>query len=619
MAATVAAVPLADTAAAVAADLGAGANSAPGPEGSADKAATELLPQCAAPASKEGGDGETPETGTPATRSLSPSSDGDGASPPTSDFYVAGDHRRGGAVVGALLEDGARDDAGAAQPAAAPANTEAPLAADEVTTAGAADGEAAGGRAGAAGDSGRRISRDGDKRDRDKKAASRNNNSNNNNANNSNNSKLPGRWPVARSAGAPGPGYPVPQPSPGPTMMTNSFSDRRIIEVLAAPEKVHRRLIRTAKRVPQILLDDKDHPLATSAELYGSLNLDMNMPNLLNWKGEKQDWASYYVNGRSDVDFVVDVSSRVKPAAVAERLLKKGPWRMVGQVQVHKFASTQFTLLGRFDDEDSEDEGEKEKEAGESEAAEASREDGEEAPKEPAQAPASAAGGEEGEESKLEPKSSEVYLDITCIENPTHFKRFRKRQEAFRGVFSEARAGVEGQFGAQGALAFDAYIHLLKAFAAKVPGNALTGYQATCIGLFTLQIGHFRLKPTHSIALSFFEGFLRFCLTFYGDSPANWTWNYRQFAIDLSMGGRWLPRMSTSWRSELYFMQAEEYMKTRPDERVNVAHSLEPARVCVEAYALLQRAFTGDQPSLLFGASSPAAAPAGAPTSASRT
>lgn len=372
-------------------------------------------------------------------------------------------------------------------------------------------------------------------------------------------------------------------------MTSNSFSDRRIIEVLAAPQKTHRRLVRTARRVPEILLDCGDHALASSAELYGSLALDMGMQNVPVWK---QDWASYYVNGRSDVDFVVDMQQRVKPSAVAERLQKKGPWRMVGQVQVHKFASTQFTLLGRFD-EDSEDddtqakeeegdENEKEPKEGEEERKESQEHDGEDAVKEG-------------------PNTSEVYLDITCIENPLHFKRFRKRQEAFRAVFSEARAGVEGQFGAQGALAFDAYVHLLKAFAAKVPGNALTGYQATCIGLFTLQIGHFRLKPTHSIALSFFEGFLRFCLTFYGDGPANWSFNYRQFAIDLSMGGRWLPRMSTSWRSELYFMHAEEQMRTRPDERVNVAHSLDPARVSVEAYALLQRAFTGDQPNLLFG------------------
>lgn len=335
-----------------------------------------------------------------------------------------------------------------------------------------------------------------------------------------------------------------PMPTLGPTM--NSFSDRRIIEVLAAPEATHRRLLRTARRVPEILADPLEHALVSCTELYGSLSLDMSEPNALRpWK---QDWASYYVNGRSDVDFVVQTRHKVAPSAVAQRLLKKGPWRMIGQVQVHKFASTQFTLLGSFEEEDG--------------------------------------GGQ----------PAEVYLDITCIEQKLHFNRFKSRQEAFRKVFMEVRSCIEGQFAAQGALAFDAYIHLLKAFAAKVPGNGLTGFQATCIGLFTLQIGHFRMKPTQSIALSLFEGFLRFCVSFYSDMmrPADLCWHslsYRQCAIDLSVGGRWLPRMSTSWHSELYFMAEEVKMHTRPDERMNITHSLDPARVSVEALALLNRAF----------------------------
>lgn len=325
----------------------------------------------------------------------------------------------------------------------------------------------------------------------------------------------------------------------------NSFSDRRIIDVLAASEQTHRRLLQTARRVPEILSDPGEHSLVVCTELYGSLSLDMSEPNAL--RSWKQDWASYYVNGRSDVDFVVKTRQKVAPSAVAQRLLKKGPWKMIGQVQVHKFASTQFTLLGSFEDE---------------------------------------GGGQ----------ASEVYLDITCIEQPLHFNRFKSRQEAFRRVFMEVRSCIEGQFQAQGALAFDAYIHLLKAFAAKVPGNALTGFQATCIGLFTLQIGHFRVKPTQSIALSLFEGFLRFCYTFYSDMmrPSDLCWHqlsYRQYAIDLSVGGRWLPRMSHSWHSELYFMAEELKMQTRPDERMNVTHSLDPSRVSVEAFALLNRAF----------------------------
>jgi hypothetical protein len=363
------------------------------------------------------------------------------------------------------------------------------------------------------------------------------------------NDATPAQQVTAQAAGTAAFALLSPVPSLGPTM--NSFSDRRIIEVLAAPEATHRRLLRTARRVPEILADPDEHALVFCTELYGSLSLDMSEPNTLRpWK---QDWASYYVNGRSDVDFVVKTRHKVSPSAVAQRLLKKGPWRMVGQVQVHKFASTQFTLLGSFEDE-----------------------------------------GSNG-------YAQEVYLDITCIEQSLHFNRFKNRQEAFRKVFMEVRACIEGQYAAQGALAFDAYIHLLKAFAAKVPGNALTGFQATCIGLFTLQIGHFRMKPSQSIALSLFEGFLRFCVSFYSDMirPADLCWHslsYRQCAIDLSVGGRWLPRMSTTWHSELYFMAEEVKMQTRPDERMNVTHSLDPARVSVEALALLNRAFFSAAP-----------------------
>mmetsp|Transcript_21860 Transcript_21860/g.47653 ORF Transcript_21860/g.47653 Transcript_21860/m.47653 type:complete len:461 (+) Transcript_21860:141-1523(+) len=207
-----------------------------------------------------------------------------------------------------------------------------------------------------------------------------------------------------------------------------------------------------------------------------------------------------------------------------------------------------------------------------------------------------------GQHTPRRKKYSEVFLDITCIESNVHFTRFRKRQKAFRNVFSEVRRTVEGYFGANGVLAFDAYIHLLKAFAAKLPGSALTGFQATCIGLFTLQIGHFKLKPTYSLALSFFEGFLRFCIFFYGDSPHSWNFSYRQYAIDLSHGGRWISRQCWGWRSELYFMAAEESMKCPFDERVNVAHSLDPTLVSQEANSLLQRSFTSHHPLFAKGA-----------------
>eukprot|EP00913_Durusdinium_trenchii_P035978 g33662.t1 len=211
-------------------------------------------------------------------------------------------------------------------------------------------------------------------------------------------------------------------------------------------------------------------------------------------------------------------------------------------------------------------------------------------------------------------KQEKVYLDLTCIESPVQFQRFRKRQEAFRKVFLQVRKQLEAKFGADGVLAFDAYIHLLKAgihanssvrqlqilclkaFAAKVPHSAISVYQATCIGLFTLKIGHFRLKRNLSLALCFFEGFLRFCYQFYldHDTPVvigGTPLGYRRQSIDLS-NGRLRARQSTSWRSELYFRSVEiGQLQTRPDEWMNVTHSLDPQQVSLEALQLLERSF----------------------------
>lgn len=333
--------------------------------------------------------------------------------------------------------------------------------------------------------------------------------------------------------------------------------DRRIFDALAAPGKTHQRLVQTASLIPAMLMDPGDRVLATSVELYGSLSLDMAAAEA-GWCDK--DGGAYYVNKSSDVDFVVQMRHGVPPVFVAHRLLKSGsPWRLVAETLVQKFATTQYTLLGRFD---------------------------------------------EGEE------ASDVYLDITCITEAAHFKRFKRRQDAFRKVFSDCRSMMETKFCTHGAVAFDAYVHLLKAFAARVPDNALTGFQATCIGLFTLQNDHFSLHPAQSLALSLFEGFLEFCSEFYRDisqcqnlnSPY---FNYQTCAIDLSGGGKWMHRVQQSWRSELYFMATEEDMQVPRDERMNVAHSLDPARVSLETQSLLCGACAGavDWQCLSFSAS----------------
>uniref|UniRef100_A0A7S1AMA7 Polynucleotide adenylyltransferase n=1 Tax=Noctiluca scintillans TaxID=2966 RepID=A0A7S1AMA7_NOCSC len=320
-----------------------------------------------------------------------------------------------------------------------------------------------------------------------------------------------------------------------------SAKDRRIIEALAAPERTHRRLLQAARQVPEILMDPEERALAVNVELYGSLTLDME-PELKDARWH-QEWASYYVTKTSDVDYVVELGPNIPPSLVMHRLVEAGPWRVVGETTVHKFATTQYSLLGSFDEDE---------------------------------------------------ESAEVFLDVTCIMEPVHFQRFKRRQDEFRQVFVKTREMMQARYGAQGALGFDAYIHLLKAFAAKVPASALGGFQSVCIGLFTLQRGHFLLKPNQSIASSLFEGFLSFCVSYYGEPPASpsvpWhSVNFRRCAIDLSDGGRLMPRMGHSWRSELYFAAAEA--ETRWDERVNVAHSLDPLRVSMEARSLLHRVF----------------------------
>merc|ERR1719443_98537 len=200
-----------------------------------------------------------------------------------------------------------------------------------------------------------------------------------------------------------------------------------------------------------------------SVELYGSMSMEVKEPE----RGYKKEWPLYYVNTNSDVDFVVEVGENTKSEAITDalisRLVADGQCqgaKIVSRTRVHKFASTQFTLNIEVE--------------------------------------------ENGE-------VFNVPLDLTCIDSHAHFERFRQRQLAFQAAFSSARSRLEAQFKARGAAAFDAYIHLLKAFAAKVPGNALTGFQAACLGLFALSLGVYKPRRPQSIAMTLFESFLQFC------------------------------------------------------------------------------------------------------------
>jgi hypothetical protein len=321
-----------------------------------------------------------------------------------------------------------------------------------------------------------------------------------------------------------------------PVPATGAFTsekDRNSVRVLAATDQRYLMLWRTACRLPEILSGCEGSGLTDMAnfiELYGSLSLQPASP--------AQDWPTYYVNKYSDVDFAVEVKPGFSPEHVAERLLSGscGTWRKVKEAQVTKFETTQYTFLGSFDVEDPE----------------------------------------------------EVYLDISCIMSSVHFHNLRTRQQAFRTVFFEMRGFLESQFATEGALAFDAYIHLLKTFAANTPNHAITGFQATCVGLFCLQSGLYTLLSNRSVAISLFEGFLRFCARYFSDGVMTAeTSNYRYCAMDLSCGGRWLPRTQACWESELYFMDVEDALQVQPEERFNVAHSLDPVGVALAANNLL--------------------------------
>eukprot|EP00434_Breviolum_minutum_P018064 symbB.v1.2.015931.t1/scaffold1202.1/size131747/15 len=526
---------------------------------------------------------ETPETGTPLTRSLSPSSDGGASAADHSERAPSRRHRKKRGTSAESADAGISTVARTADASEAPDSV---LEDQNDVLRSSSDTEASvrGRNSGSRSTGGQKVAR-----------------------------------PKVRPAGAMGLGFQVPIRVMGFSQVpfgvgdfcvpglfgsagerNKSFSDREIIKVLAAPPEKHQRLLETARRLPEILMAS-DPPLANSAELYGSLAL---LTESAHWR--EQDGPVCYVNGQSDVDFVVDMRKDVAPSSIVKQLCSKDTWKLVGQVQaapiaeppvrdsepfgadlqVHKFSSTQFTLLGSFD-EDMADRGCK----GEvvSDLLFVCQETG------------------ESEEAK-----EKVYLDLTCIENPLQFNRFKKRQEAFRKVFLQVRKQLEAKFGMEGSLAFDAYIHLLKAwlfaFAAKVPHSAISVYQATCIGLFTLKIGHFRLKRSLSLALCFFEGFLRFCYQFYSDTETPFAFDgnalgYRRQSIDLS-NGRLLARQITSWRSELYFRSVEiNQLSTRPDEWMNVTHSLDPPQVSMEALQLLERSFpvTGED-AFMFGA-----------------
>jgi len=357
-------------------------------------------------------------------------------------------------------------------------------------------------------------------------------------------------WP-ARSPGPVGaggqvaPGVPASQQAPQafPAMMyvqippapcsCSNLSDRCIIEGLAASEQTHRRLLRAAHRARSLLCANGSSQ-TLALELYGSLALCGARPREGGGQDWWQDWPRHYVRTDSDADLVALLRTGIRPSDLVRRLTGRGRFELVSQTSVNKFSTTHFTLRALM----------------------------------------------EGD------SPSEVSLDLTCIDSVPHFERFKGRQEAFRQAFRAARGQLEASNGACGAMAFDAYIYLLKSFSAKVEGNALSGFQATCLGLFALQLHLYELRCCQPTGLVLFECFLRFCCAFFADSHPNRCMqlrSYRYCAIDLSLGGRLLPRFSNKWRCEVYLLGVEVQLQTKINERMNITHSVVPEAVFAAA------------------------------------
>mmetsp|Transcript_62800 Transcript_62800/g.138159 ORF Transcript_62800/g.138159 Transcript_62800/m.138159 type:complete len:621 (+) Transcript_62800:179-2041(+) len=324
----------------------------------------------------------------------------------------------------------------------------------------------------------------------------------------------------------------------------SDLTDRDIIKSIAAAPWRHQELLNAARRSWALLKGDElegggPSSLAMYVDLYGSLALsgagaNSNRPY---W----QDWVRHYIRADSDVDLVVLHRRGADPISLVTTLSTQANFELKSKTILHKFETTHYTLKGTFADEE---------------------------------------------------HSDKVWLDVTCISSVLEFERFKRRQEAFRQCFRAARAQLESSLGIDGVLAFDAYVFLLKYFASTLPSNALSSFQAICIGIFVVQLHLYQLKACRPTGLILFECFLRFCSSFFSDARCP-SWRrlrgYTHCAIDLSLGGRLLPRLSSKWKCEIYLLAGEVQMQTRVGERMNVAHSIDPEAVCKAATEFLGR------------------------------
>lgn len=349
----------------------------------------------------------------------------------------------------------------------------------------------------------------------------------------------------------------------GPETKHPSYLDQEIVGALAASQETHRRLAAAARAASSALL-----ALGLAQEqvvLYGSLSVGRteavcsDLPEAhaamlgqcqqLHLHQERRGVPSCFITDLSDVDCAALLPEQCHAGGLVERLTALGgggraEWSQVHATVVPRFAVTQWTMLS--------DRG--------------------------------------------------VQLDLSCFTDPTQFARFKARQRAFRDTFWQTRRQLNEKYGEIGAEAFDAYIYLLKAFAAVTMRTAMTSFQAICLGVYALQRRSLEKRPKPPSGLVLLRRFLVLCRDFFaheGPDPtchrATLFW-HNACAIDVGGGGRLMERSSRRARAELYFVDAETSQNVHSSDWMNVLHNVDPQTVSSTANTSLDRWFTQKSP-----------------------
>lgn len=315
------------------------------------------------------------------------------------------------------------------------------------------------------------------------------------------------------------------------------FLERQIVCELSACTTVQQRLISALQTVRTSLDQSMVH--STDVMLYGSLCLGRAGCARLRDNQTKDEDAPYITNV-SDVDYAILVEDPVSVAKVSSDIVRSVSsfgWRQLRSTSVPRFAVSQWTLVNEMG----------------------------------------------------------VHLDLTCIHDADHFHRFAMRQFSFRELFWQLR-GEFATFLPEGACIFDAYIYLVKAFAAFASRHIFTSFQAVCLSLHVVQI-FLKESPRRPCligpsALGLFREFLEFCARFFGDHVVS----YKQYAIDLTEGGQLTERVSTQHLAELFFVSVERRIQPSSCDWLNVLHNLDPPALSSRASWALQSWFDSPCP-----------------------